>query len=140
MGGAEPALDLNGTPATSVEGSAGDHRISIRMLKSYKNFDPMREYGIALTYNQEDAFGVSLGDWVTVKDKVTGKTFEARSYDSAGTKESKGRQNTHFEVSPALADALGLVFRDSKGKIKDWVKDSEKMKGRFFATRSAKNN
>ncbi len=121
----EPAIDLNGTKYTAIEGRAADNHISI---ESKRKFDPLAERGIALTSSQARQLGVKVGDVVTVRDTKTGKTFTATFYNSAGSKPDGLR---HFEVSPALADALGISYRNRRGQVVDAVTNSESLTGRF---------
>jgi hypothetical protein len=65
---------------------------------------------------------------VKVRDTQTGKTVVATFYDSAGTK-ADGLK--HFEVDPALADALGIEYRNKHGKVVDAVTNSSAVNGRF---------
>jgi hypothetical protein len=126
LGNGEVSVDFNGTPYTNLEGSAGDSHISIEAKRS---FDPVKEPGIALTTAQAKALGVEVGDQVAIRDTVTNKVVLATFYDSAGKK--PGQEQSHFEVSPALADTLGIRYRDSKGRVRDAVFNSEQMDGRF---------
>jgi hypothetical protein len=119
----EAQVDLNGTKYTSLEGSAADSHLSIQ-----RPFDPLKEPGIALTTSQAKALGVKVGDTVTVRDTKTNQTFQATYYDNAGTKRDGLK---HFEVSPALADQLGISYRNKKGQVIDAVTNSSQVDGRF---------
>ena len=125
LGGGEPSIDLNGTPYTRIEGRAASSNISIR---NKRPFDPLTERGIALTASQAKKLGVKVGDTVTVRDSLTGASVTATYYDGAGTKPDGLK---HFEVNPALADALGLSYRNSKGKVVDAIAHSDRFVGRF---------
>ena len=125
MGSGEPAVDFNGTRYTSVEGSAADNRISIRRVDA--TFDPLRRNGIALTTTQALTLGVRVGQTVIVHDNWTHHEVEAVYYDNAG----RVGNTQHFEVSPGLADALGLRYRNRRGHVVDAVAGSEGMQGRF---------
>jgi hypothetical protein len=125
----DPAVDLNGTKYTAIEGRAADNHLSI---DSKRKFDPLTERGIALTSSQARQLGVKVGDDVTVRDAKTGKTFTATFYDSAGTKPDGLK---HFEVSPALADSLGITYRNKKGQVVDAVTNTENLVGRFTIER-----
>ena len=128
IGSGEPSIDLNGTKYTAVEGRAADNNISIHLLKSRKDFDPLKDPGVALTNSQAKALGVKVGDKVLVHDRATGKDVVADYYDNAGTKPDGLR---HMEMDPALADQLGVSYRNKKGKVIDSVVGSENIKGRF---------
>ena len=52
----------------------------------------------------------------------------ATYYDSAGWKPDGLR---HFEVSPALADALGISYRDRSGRVVDAVTNTDPLRRRF---------
>lgn len=125
----DPGVDLNGTKYTALEGRAADNRLSI---DSKRKFDPLTERGIALTSSQAQKLGVKVGDDVTVRDTKTGKAFTATFYDSAGTKRDGLK---HFEVSPALADSLGITYRNKKGQVVDAVTNTENLVGRFTIER-----
>jgi len=125
IGGDEPAIDFNGTPYTSIEGSAADNNISIRRVNP--GFDPVRENGIALTTTQAQVLGVKVGDRVIVRDRWNDNDVEAVYYDNAGRKGNL----RHVEMSPGLADALRLSYRNKKGNVVDAIARSETMKGRF---------
>jgi len=119
------AIDLNGTKYTAIEGRAADNHISI---ESKRKFDPLTEPGIALTTAQAKALGVKVGDTVNVRDTKTGKSVQATYYDNAGTKPDGLK---HFEVDPALADALGINYRNRSGKVVDAVTNSSQVDNRF---------
>jgi hypothetical protein len=121
----EAAVDLNGTKYTAIEGRAADNNISIQ---SKRKFDPLTEPGIALTTSQAKALGVKVGDTVNVRDTKTGKTVAATYYDNAGTKKDGLK---HFEVDPALADQLGINYRNRKGQVVDAVTNSSQVDNRF---------
>jgi hypothetical protein len=121
----EAAVDLNGTKYTSIEGRAADNNISIQ---SKRKFDPLTEPGIALTTAQAKALGVKVGDSVNVRDTKTGKTVSAVYYDNAGTKPDGMK---HFEVDPALADQLGINYRNRRGNVVDAVTNSSQVDNRF---------
>lgn len=122
LGGGNPSVDFNGTKYTSIEGSAANNNISL------KGFDPVNQPGIALTNSQARALGVKVGDTVTIRDTKTGQTFKATYYDNAGNKPDGNR---HFEVSPKLADQLGISYRNASGKVVDAVTNKESLVGRF---------
>jgi hypothetical protein len=128
IGSGEPSIDLNGTKYTRIEGHAADNNISIHLLKSRKDFDPLKDPGVALTTSQAKALGVKVGDKVVVHDRLTGKDVVADYFDGAGTKPDGNR---HIEMDPALADALGVGYRNKSGKVIDSVVGSENMVGRF---------
>ncbi len=125
LGSGRPAIDFNGTKYTKLEGRAADNHISI---ESKRKFDPLTEPGIALTTSQAKSLGVKVGDTVKVRDTVTGKTVTATYYDNAGTKPDGLK---HFEVSPALADSLGIDYRNKKGNVVDAVTNGSAVNGRF---------
>lgn len=125
LGGGDPSVDFNGTKYTRLEGSASNSQISIG-----KGFDPLAECGIALTRQQAVELGVEVGDKVCVRDAVKGTTVEATFHDSAGRRRKD--PYSHFEVSPALADALGIRYRNRAGKVVDAVTNTESLVGRFF--------
>ncbi len=125
IGRGEPAVDFNGTRYTNVEGRAANSQISIRSVDP--TFDPLRHNGIALTTTQAITLGVKVGETVIVHDNRTNRDVEAVYYDNAG----RIGDLHHFEVSPRLADTLGLHYRDKKGKVVDGVAGSEGMQGRF---------
>jgi len=125
LGGGNPSVDFNGTKYTALEGRAADTHLSI---DSKRHFDPLTERGIALTSSQARQLGVKVGDAVSVRDTVTGKTVSATFYDSAGTKPDGLK---HFEVSPALADALGISYRNRRGEVVDAVTNPGSLRGRF---------
>ena len=129
LGAGSPSIDFNGTRYTSIEGSAADSRISLQ-----RKFDPLKQPGIALTTQQARSLGVKVGDTVQVRDTKTGKAVEATFYDSAGGR----RKNPldHFEVSPALADQLGINYRNKNGKVVDAVTNREPLAGRFAIERA----
>lgn len=124
LGSGKPSIDFNGTKYTSIEGSAANSEISIG-----KRFDPLKTPGIALTTQQAKELGVKVGDKVLVRDTKTGRTVEATFYDSAGGKRKD--KLDHFEVSPALADSLGINYRNKKGQVVDAVTNKENLEGRF---------
>lgn len=121
----EAAVDLNGTRYTAIEGRAADNHISI---ESKRKFDPLTEPGIALTTAQAKALGVKVGDSVNIRDTKTGKTVSAVYYDNAGTKPNGMK---HFEVDPALADQLGINYRNRRGNVVDAVTNSSQVDNRF---------
>jgi hypothetical protein len=125
IGRGEPAVDFNGTQYTSVEGSAADSNISIRRVDA--TFDPHRQSGIALTTTQAMTLGVRVGQTVIVHDNWQNRDVEAVYYDNAG----RIGDLHHFEVSPGLADTLGLQYRNRRGQVVDGVAGSERMQGRF---------
>jgi hypothetical protein len=125
LGGGEPGVDFNGTKYTNIEGSAADNNISIRRVD--RSFDPLQRNGIALTNTQAKELGVKIGQTVTVHDNWTNTDVEATYYDNAG----RDGNRVHFEVSPKLADTLGLSYRNKKGDVIDAVIGSERMRGRF---------
>lgn len=132
VGGGEPSVDLNGTRYTRLEGSAADDNISIRLLREHRNFDPLASPGVALTNGQARALGVRVGDEVVVHDNTTGRDVVARYYDNAGNQPDGDR---HVEMSPALADQLGVNYRNRRGRVVDAVANSEQMVGRFDVRR-----
>ncbi|MGC4122139.1 MAG: peptidoglycan-binding domain-containing protein [Myxococcales bacterium] len=123
LGTGSPSIDFNGTPHTRIEGRAANSKISLA------GFNPMTQDGIALTTTQARQLGVKVGDTVTIRDRVTGDTYEATFHDSAGSKRKD--QLEHFEVSPALADRLGISYRTRSGRIVDAVTNGEEVRGRF---------
>ena len=125
MGGGEPAIDFNGTQYTNVEGAAASSHISIRRVDP--TFDPLRQHGIALTTTQALSLGVRVGQTVIVHDNRTNRDVEAVYYDNAG----RIGNVAHFEVSPGLADTLGLRYRNRNRQVVDAVAGSERMQGRF---------
>ncbi len=131
LGSGSPSVDFNGTKYTSIEGSAADSNISI----GRKNFDPLTKPGIALTTQQASQLGVKVGDKVSVHDHKTGKVVTAVFYDSAGSKRAGDQKYKHMEVSPALADKLGINYRNSKGNVVDAVTNKESLTGRFSIER-----
>ncbi len=124
LGSGRPSIDFNGTRYTSIEGSAANSEISIG-----KKFNPLTQPGIALTTQQARELGVKVGDKVLVRDTKTGRGVEATFYDSAGSKRKD--KLGHFEVGPALADALGINYRNKKGQVVDAVTNKEDLGGRF---------
>ncbi|MDP3238013.1 MAG: peptidoglycan-binding domain-containing protein [Myxococcales bacterium] len=124
LGSGRPSIDFNGTKYTSIEGSAANSEISIG-----KKFNPLTQPGIALTTQQARELGVKVGDKVLVRDTKTGRTVEATFYDSAGSKRKD--KLGHFEVGPALADALGINYRNKKGQVVDAVTNKEDLGGRY---------
>jgi hypothetical protein len=67
---------------------------------------------------------------VTIRDTLTGRSFRATYYDNAGVR--PGADNLgHFEVDPALADALGISYHDRRGQVVDAVMNSPQVDGRF---------
>ena len=124
LGSGRPSVDFNGTKYTSIEGSAANSEISIG-----KKFNPLTQPGIALTTQQARELGVKVGDKVLVRDTKTGRSVEATFYDSAGSKRKD--KLGHFEVGPALADALGINYRNKKGQVVDAVTNKEDLGGRF---------
>lgn len=124
LGSGRPSIDFNGTRYTSIEGSAANSEISIG-----KKFNPLTQPGIALTTQQARELGVKVGDKVLVRDTKTGRAVEATFYDSAGSKRKD--KFGHFEVGPALADALGIDYRNKKGQVVDAVTNKEDLGGRF---------
>ena len=130
IGHGEPAVDFNGTPYTSVEGSAANSHISIRRVDH--TFDPLRQNGIALTTTQAQRLGVRVGQTVVVHDNWNNRDVEAVYYDNAG----RVGNLHHFEVSPGLADSLNLRYRSRRGRVVDGVAGSEGMRGRFDIRRS----
>jgi peptidoglycan hydrolase-like protein with peptidoglycan-binding domain len=127
LGRGAPSIDFNGTKYTAIEGRAADNNISIGRGK----FDPLKQPGIALTTQQASALGVKVGDKVSVRDGVTGKVVTATFHDSAGSKRIGDQKLKHFEVSPALADQLGIKYRNKAGKVVDAVTNTESLAGRF---------
>lgn len=128
IGSGNPSIDLNGTRYTAIEGRAADNNISIHLLKSRKDFDPLKDPGVALTTSQARALGVKVGDKVVVHDNLTGKDVVADYYDGAGTKPDGMK---HMEMDPALADQLGVKYRNKAGKVVDAVTNTENLIGRF---------
>lgn len=122
LGNGEPSIDYNGTRYTSVEGRARNNHISLRD----RHFDGLRHPGIALTNTQAALLGVRVGDRVIVHDNRTNRDVEARYHDNAG----RPGNTRHFEVNPALADALGLHYR-RHGVVVDGIARSETMRNRF---------
>ena len=131
LGNGSPSVDFNGTRYTSIEGTAADNNISIDNVRGKGRFNPLTEPGIALTTQQAQALGVKVGDKVSVRDNKTGAVVTATFYDSAGSKRPGNEKLAHFEVSPALADQLGIKYRNSKGKVIDAVTNSSSVDGRF---------
>ncbi len=128
IGSGNPAIDLNGTRYTAIEGRAADNNISIHLLKSGKNFDPLKDPGVALTNSQAKALGVKVGDKVIVHDRKTGKDVVATFYDGAGTKPDGLK---HIEMNPALADQVGVNYRNRAGKVVDAVTNTDSLVGRY---------
>ena len=110
-----------------MKGSAADSNLSIDGVRGKGRFNPLTQPGIALTTQQAQKLGVKVGGTVDVRDKVTGKVVQATYYDSAGSR----RGGDHFEVSPKLADELGIKYRNGAGKVVDAVTNTEKLSGRF---------
>ncbi|MFT3706181.1 MAG: peptidoglycan-binding domain-containing protein [Archangium sp.] len=131
LGNGSASVDFNGTRYTSIEGSAANSDISIDGVRGKGKFDPLTEPGIALTTQQAKELGVKVGGKVTVRDNKTGAAYTATYYDSAGSKRPGNEKYAHFEVSPALADQLGIKYRNSKGKVIDAVTNSAQVDGRF---------
>ncbi len=131
LGSGSPSIDFNGTKYTSIEGSAADNNISIDNVRGKGKFNPLSEPGIALTTQQARELGVKVGDKVSVRDNKTGAVHTATFYDGAGSKRPGNEKLAHFEVSPALADTLGIKYRNSKGKVVDAVTNRESLAGRF---------
>ncbi len=127
LGTGSPSVDFNGTKYTSLEGSAADSNISIGKGR----FDPLTQPGIALTTQQAKELGVKVGDKVSVRDNKTGSVVTATFYDSAGSKRPGAEKYAHFEVSPKLADELGIKYRNSKGRVVDAVTNRESLDGRY---------
>lgn len=69
-----------------------------------------------------------MGDPVHVRDNVTG-ACPATFHDSAGS--GRRDQLDHFEVSPTLADKLGIDDRTASGRGVDAVANTGSLKGRF---------
>lgn len=130
IGNGSPSVDFNGTKYTSIEGSAANSNISIG-----KGFDPVKQPGIALTTQQARELGVKVGDKVSVRDNKTGAVVTATFYDSAGSKRPGNEKLAHFEVSPKLADELGINYRNKKGQVIDAVTNSSSVDGRFSIER-----
>lgn len=130
IGNGSPSVDFNGTKYTSIEGSAANSDISIG-----KGFDPVKQPGIALTTQQARELGVKVGDKVSVRDNKTGAVVTATFYDSAGSKRPGNEKLAHFEVSPKLADELGINYRNKKGQVIDAVTNSSAVDGRFSIER-----
>ncbi len=128
IGSGDPSIDLNGTRYTAIEGRAADNNISIHLLKSRKNFDPLKDPGVALTTSQARALGVKVGDKVVVHDRLTGKSVVADYYDGAGTKPDGLK---HIEMDPALADLMGVNYRNKRGQVVDAVTNSGNLRGRY---------
>ncbi len=130
IGNGSPSVDFNGTKYTSIEGSAANSDISIG-----KGFDPVKQPGIALTTQQARELGVKVGDKVSVRDNKTGAVVTATFYDSAGSRRPGNEKLAHFEVSPKLADELGISYRNKKGQVIDAVTNSSSVDGRFSIER-----
>jgi hypothetical protein len=127
LGSGRVAIDLNHTPFTGLEGIAADPHVSIERIRP---FDPLTENGIALTTAQARQLGIRVGDVVTIRDTATGRTFRATYYDNAGVR--PGADNLgHFEADPALADALGISYRDRSGQVVNAVTNSRQVDRRF---------
>ena len=131
LGNGRPSVDFNGTKYTALEGSAADNNLSIDNVRGKGRFNPLTEPGIALTTQQAKELGVKVGDKVSVRDNKTGAVVTATFYDSAGSRRPGNEKLAHFEVSPALADQLGIRYRNSKGKVVDAVTNSGSVDGRF---------
>jgi len=131
LGSGTPSVDFNGTKYTAIEGSAADNNISIDNVLGRGKFDPLSSPGIALTSQQAKELGVKVGDKVSVRDNQTGKVTTATFYDSAGSKRPGDEKLKHFEVSPRLADELGIKYRNKAGKVVDAVTNTENLTGRF---------
>jgi hypothetical protein len=130
LGSGRPSIDFNGTKYTHLEGSAADSNISIGRGR----FDPLTQRGIALTTRQAKELGVKVGDSVQIRDNKTGQLVTATYYDNAGRR--PGKQDVdHFEVSPALADTLGIQYRNRNGQVVDAVTNTESLAGRFSIER-----
>ncbi len=140
IGGGVPKVNYHGTPDSKrLEGSAGSMDISVKahQPRDGKHFDPTKHNGVALTSKQAAELGVKSGDKVSVYDRDTGKTHEATYYDNAGPGNFDG-QRQHFEMTPALAENLGLNVRgkpDPKtgkpGAYKNSIDGAGGMAGRF---------
>jgi hypothetical protein len=127
LGSGGVAIDLNHTPFTALEGHAANNRVSIQRIRP---FNPLTENGIALTTAQARQLGIRVGDVVTIRDTATGRSFRATYYDNAGVR--PGADNLgHFEVDPALADALGISYHNRSGQVVDAVTNSREVDGRF---------
>lgn len=127
LGSGRVKIDLNHTPFTSRERSAANRHVSIQRIRP---FNPLTENGIALTTAQARQLGIRVGDVVTIRDTLTGRSFRATYYDNAGVR--PGADNLgHFEVDPALADALGISYHDRRGQVVDAVMNSPQVDGRF---------
>lgn len=125
LGSGRVSIDLNHTRFTAREGPARNRNVSIR-----RHFDPLTENGIALTTAQARQLGIRVGDVVTIRDTANDRTFRATYYDNAGVR--PGADNLgHFEVDPALADALGISYRNRRGQVVDAVMNSRQVDGRF---------
>lgn len=135
LGNGSPSVDFNGTKYTQLEGSAADSNISIDNVLGKGRFNPLTQPGIALTTQQAKELGVKVGDKVSVRDNKSGKVVTATFYDSAGSKRPGSEKFGHFEVSPALADDLGIKYRNKAGKVVDAVTNSESLAGRFSIER-----
>lgn len=135
LGSGSPSVDFNGTKYTRLEGSAADSNISIDGVVGRGKFNPLTQPGIALTTQQAKELGVKVGDKVSVRDNKTGKVVTATFYDSAGSRRPGNEKYAHFEVSPALADKLGIHYRNKKGNVVDAVTNSESLDGRFSIER-----
>lgn len=135
IGNGSPSVDFNGTKYTSIEGSAANSDLSIDGVRGKGSFDPLKEPGIALTTQQAKELGVKVGDKVSVRDNKTGAVVTATFYDSAGSKRPGNEKLAHFEVSPALADQLGINYRNKKGQPIDAVTNSSAVDGRFSIER-----
>ncbi len=135
LGSSSPTVDFNGTKYTSLEGSAADNNISIDNVLGRGKFNPLSQPGIALTTQQAKELGVKVGDKVSVRDNKTGKVVTATFYDSAGSRRPGAEKLGHMEVSPALADQLGINYRNRSGKVVDAVTNSESLAGRYSIER-----
>lgn len=128
VGNGRVGVDFNGTPLTTIEGRAADAHLSIQNLRGQSHFDPMVQPGIALTTAQAKKLHVKVGEQVDVFDSKTGSTVRATYYDNAGKKPDGLK---HFEVNPALADQLGIRYRDAQGRAHDAVFNAREVDGRF---------
>lgn len=132
VGGGEPKVNYHGMPESkTVEGKLQmDISVKAWQPKDGKSFDPAKHNGVALTTKQANELGVKPGDKVMVHDHDTGKNFEATYYDNAGPGEFKGAMQ-HLEMTPALAENMGLNVRNKSGQYQNGITHSENMVGRF---------
>lgn len=133
IGGGTPKVNYHGTPDSKrLEGKYGSMNISVQAHhpKDGKAFDPTKHNGVALTSKQANELGVRSGDKVMVHDRDTGRNYEATYYDNAGPGNFEGARQ-HMEMTPALAENMGLNVRGRDGRYVNSITGSQDMAGRF---------